>query len=147
VTSVARFALDTSCMVAAVCSWHEHHARAAAEVDRRLRARQTLIAPAPALVETYAVLTRLPPPHRVSSADALLLVEANFVTDRRLASLDAAAYLSILRGAPARGVAGGRIYDAIIAQCAIESRASCLLTFNARHFLPLAATDLEIFVP
>ena len=142
-----RFALDTSCMVAAVCSWHEQHPRAAAEVNRRLQARQTLVVPAPALAETYAVLTRLPPPHRLSPEDALHLVDANFAHGATLVALDAAAYLSVLRRAPDRRVAGGRIYDAIIAQCAIKGRASCLLTFNERDFAAFVVPDLEIVVP
>ena len=54
-------------MVAAVCSWHEHHQAAIGEIERRLRRRETIIVAAPALVETFAVLTRLPSPHRLSS--------------------------------------------------------------------------------
>ncbi len=38
-----------------------------------------MLLPAPALVEAYAVLTRLPPPHRLSVPDALALLEANFI--------------------------------------------------------------------
>jgi predicted nucleic acid-binding protein len=30
-------------MVAAVCAWHEHHEAAADEIDRRLRARESLV--------------------------------------------------------------------------------------------------------
>ena len=71
-------------MVAAVCSWHEHHSQAAAEIDRRLDRGEQLCTPAPALVEAYAVLTRLPPPHRLSAADAWALVEGNFVTPNLL---------------------------------------------------------------
>src|SRR5439155_4456381 len=62
---------DTSCLVAAVCAWHEHHAAAAREIERRLAAGEPMIVAAPALVESYAVLTRLPPPHRLRPADAL----------------------------------------------------------------------------
>jgi predicted nucleic acid-binding protein len=65
-------------MVAAVCTWHEHHAAAAAEIEGRLERQEQLAVPAPALVETYAVLTRLPAPHRVSAADAWTLVKVNF---------------------------------------------------------------------
>jgi len=57
---VAVFAVDTSCMVAAVCTWHEHHAAAAGEIERRLGRGERMAIPAPALVEAYAVLTRLP---------------------------------------------------------------------------------------
>jgi len=49
-------------MVASVCARHEHHERAAAELERRFAKREAMIVAAPALVEAYAVLTRLPPP-------------------------------------------------------------------------------------
>lgn len=72
---MTRFVPDTNCMIASVCTWHEHHERTAAEIDRRLERSETLFVAAPALVEAYAVLTRLPPPYRLSPADALALVE------------------------------------------------------------------------
>lgn len=53
-------------MIAAVCAWHEHHTRATEEIERRLSRGEEMIVAAPALVEAYAVLTRLPPPHRLS---------------------------------------------------------------------------------
>ena len=42
------FLPDTSCMVAALCGWHEHHVRAAAEINRRLDTKETMIVAAPA---------------------------------------------------------------------------------------------------
>jgi predicted nucleic acid-binding protein len=110
-------------MVAALCAWHEHHERAAAELNRRLRRERMLLA-APALVETYAVLTRLPPPHRLSPTDALNLVEATFLDGGQIIALDGAAYRALLRRAPQGGIAGGRIYDVVIAHCALKAKAA-----------------------
>ena len=132
----AVFMLDTSCMVAAVCSWHEHHAPAAAEIERRLARGERLAIPGPALVEAYAVLTRLPPPHRLSTTDAWTLVEANFVKPSRIVALAGAAYSAVLRSLAKQSIAGGRAYDAVIAECARRSGAEALLTFNRRHFEP-----------
>ncbi len=56
----ATFALDTSCMIAAVCGWHEAHRRAAAAVERRLADGEQMAVAVHALSEAYAVLTRLP---------------------------------------------------------------------------------------
>ena len=137
--SVAIFAVDTSCMVAAVCSWHEHHQAAAAEIERRLDRRERLSVPAPALVEAYAVLTRLPPPHRLSAADAWALIEANFVEQATVQALEAEAYVDLLREAAAQDVAGGRTYDDVVAECARRAGAGVLLTFNPRHFDPAPA--------
>jgi predicted nucleic acid-binding protein len=134
-------------MVAAVCTWHEHHERAAAEIETRLTRREPLIVAAPTLVEAYAVLTRLPPPYRLSPADALALVEENFIQAARIVALDARGYRTLVRRARDEGIRGGRIYDAVIATCALKARAAVLLTFNKDHFLPFADRGLEIVVP
>jgi len=53
---------DTNCMVALLLPWHEHHARAKAETERRLDDGEILVLAAHTLVEAYTVLTRLPAP-------------------------------------------------------------------------------------
>jgi predicted nucleic acid-binding protein len=133
---VPTFALDTNAMVAAVCTWHEHHAAAAAEIERRLGRNEQLLAPAPALVETYAVLTRLPGPHRLSPIDAWTLVEANFIEPATVMALSGVACTRLLRRLAQQGIAGGRTYDAVIGECVRQGRADTLLTFNQRHFDP-----------
>ena len=133
-------------MVAAVCTWHEHHEPAFDEINDRLRRRETLLVAAPALVEAYAVLTRLPPPHRLSPRDALALLEANFLRGKRVLGLSGRTYRELLRSAPERRIVG-RVYDAVIVECAVGGAANALLTFNERDFLPLAPPGLEIVVP
>lgn len=59
---MTRFVPDTNCMIAAVCTWYEHHEWATEEIERRLERGETLCMAAHTLVEAYAVLTRLPPP-------------------------------------------------------------------------------------
>jgi predicted nucleic acid-binding protein len=134
-------------MVAAVCEWHERHAAARGEIERRLQLRHALLVPGPALVEAYSVLTRLPAPYRLSPTDALAVLEANFVGGARIVALDAASYRRLLRRAPTAGIFGGRIYDAVIAECALREQGTALLTFNAMHFLSFRAAGLEIVVP
>jgi len=51
-------AADTSASVAAFASWHENHAAARDALDGGLRLIEHCA------LETYSVLTRLPPPHR-----------------------------------------------------------------------------------
>lgn len=101
----------------------------------------------PALVEAYAVLTRLPPPYRLAPSDALAILEASFVQPGKTIALDARGYRRLLRAAPAEGLAGGRLYDAVIAHCALVGRATTLLTFNDRHFESFAGPGLTIVVP
>lgn len=144
---MTRFVPDTSVMVAAVCSWHEHHELATSELERRLSRKEALIVTAPALIETYAVLTRLPPPHRLSAQDARTLLDANFLAGNKLFALDEADYRLLVKEASTQGVIGGRTYDWVITTCATKAKAAVLLTFNARDFESLPLGDLEIRVP
>lgn len=133
-------------MVAAVCGWHEHHAAAASAIERRLDSGQRLAVPAHALVETYAVLTRLPAPHRLSPADAWALVKGNFVDHATVATLHAGAHVKVLDRLAENGVGGGRSYDAIIGATAVDAGAAELLTFNAKHF-DTTGGDIAIIDP
>jgi len=78
--AAATFFVDTSCIIAAVCGWHDHHQEAAAEIERRLEGKERLATAAHALAEAYAVLTRMPAPHRLAPTDALALLEGNSST-------------------------------------------------------------------
>jgi predicted nucleic acid-binding protein len=132
--TASSFALDTSCVIAAVCSWHEHHAAAADEIERRLDRGERMVVAAHVLVESYAVLTRLPPPHRLSPADAWTLIRTNFAAGAKLASLSGPDHVRLLEHLSSTGVGGGRVYDALIAECASRAGAGALLTLNPRHF-------------
>ena len=123
-------------MVAAVCSWHERHDPVATEIERRLASRARLAIPAHALVEAYAVLTRLPAPHRLAPADAWAVLSANFVEGARIVALDGPAHGALLAGLAAAGTGGGRTYDALIAAQVVTAGATVLLTLNGRHFEP-----------
>jgi predicted nucleic acid-binding protein len=141
------FLPDTSCMIAAVCSWHEHHVRAADAIEGRLERKERMIVAAPALLEMYSVLTRLPAPYRLAPLSALRVVEANFVKGVKIVALDAEAYVAILRDAPRAGIFGGRTYDAAIAACARKANVQTLLTFNESHFRPFSDPGLLVVVP
>lgn len=142
-----KFLLDTSCMVAAVCSWHGDHAATAKEVTRRLARGDRLVSAAPALIEGYSVMTRLPSPHRLSPLDALAILETSFVANAEIVALPNHSYLALLRQAPAIGVYGGRTYDAVIAECAVQAKVAALLTLNESHFKNWESDRLKIIVP
>jgi predicted nucleic acid-binding protein len=140
------FLPDTSCRIAAVCSWHEHHEATADEIESRLDGRAKMMVAAPALVEAYAVLTRLPPPHRLSPQTALTLLENNFVQLETVIALNAKPNQALLLTAPKNNVAGGRAYGAVIGACAEQGQAAAVLTFNAGDFEALGQ-DYEVVVP
>jgi predicted nucleic acid-binding protein len=111
-------AVDSSVVVAAFATWHEHHAIA----RKAMQSRPRLVAHA--AVESYSVLTRLPPPHRASPS----IVHA-FITDRftePFLALSETGYQELLAMAAARKILGGPVYDALIACTAAEHQATLL---------------------
>jgi predicted nucleic acid-binding protein len=141
------FLPDTSVMVATVCTWHEHHERAITEMERRLAERESLVIATPTLIEAYAVLTRLPPPHRLSPQDAIALIETSFLNAGTLVALDNKVFRPLLREAADHDIAGGRTYDWVIAACARAARVKTLLTFNTRDFLSFRLDGIDIRTP
>ena len=142
---MTRFLPDTSCLVAAVCSWHEHHAATAEDLARRSKRREEMAIAAPALLETYAVLTRLPPPYRLRPADALEAVEGSW-GGIEVVAVPAAETWDLLRTLPTRRVAGGASYDAVIVACARKARVDLILTWNLRDFERLT-DDIDLAAP
>ncbi len=140
--------MDTNCIVASICMWHEHHVRSVQELEWRLDRGQELVVAGSCLVEAFAVLTRLPPPHRLTAESAATLLVANFASSGlELIALQAQNHVELLRTAPERGVVGGAIYDAVILACAVAAGVDDLLTFNDRHFRRMATQGIEIVVP
>lgn len=116
-------AVDTSVVIAAFATWHESHAASLAVVTKQPSL------PAPAALETYSVLTRLPPPHRVGGAQvAEYLAEA--FGERHIA-LSADYLRRLLPELVELGITGGASYDAVIAITTREHGAE-LLTLDAR---------------
>jgi predicted nucleic acid-binding protein len=115
-------AADTSLAVAAFASWHESHefARRALHAGLRLIEHCAL--------ETYCVLTRLPPPHR-TGAVVLDFLKSRF--PEPFLRSDARAYRNFVLGLAAQGISGGTAYDALVAATAAESGTE-LLTCDRR---------------
>lgn len=79
-----------------------------------------------AAVELLSVLTRLPPPHRLSPAAACRLWETNFPESRFLPATDTG---DLLREFAQAGLAGGALYDGLVGAAA------------RHHKLPLITCD------
>lgn len=116
-------AIDTSLVVALFASWHEAHEAARQSVPSEAHL------PVHVLLESYSVLTRLPPPHRAPADVVESFLQARF--EGRLLSLPAGHHRSLLTLAVDRGVTGGGVYDALIAATAKHADAT-LLTRDRR---------------
>ena len=94
-----------------------------------------------ALAETYATLSgdaRL----KINPHDAARMV-ADLAQTIDVHGLAARPYLALIQAAPALGIRGGSIFDAIHAQVARESNCTEIHTLNARHFKHVAP-DLKV---
>lgn len=104
--------LDTSVVVPLFATWHEAHH----DVVHVLAEEPQL--PARVAIEAYAVLTRLPAPHRVPAGIVVNFLDRLFPPAKRLV-LGA----DTLQGAPARcreaGIDGGATYDGLVALVAL----------------------------
>jgi len=130
---VISYLLDTSCLVAAVCTWHRRHDDTRREIERRDAAGEKLVLAAHSLAETFSVLTRLPEPHRLHPNDALALIEANW-GETRLVALGGPDYRATLRRCRDVGIGGGAVYDALIATCARKAEVETLVTWDLEGF-------------
>lgn len=114
-------AVDTSVAVPLLVRSHHDHAN----VVRWWNGQEIALC-GHALAETYSVLTRLPGDARLAPADAARLLDARFSSPLVLGSAQARK----LPGTLSRlGIAGGAVYDALVALAAVE------------HGAPLATRD------
>ena len=105
-------AVDTSVAVPFVLESHTAH-----EVVRRHLGARPVVLTGHSLAETYAVLTRLPGDARVAPVDAARLLAADFGRPVILSAKSASTLATTL--APL-GVAGGAVYDALVALTALQ---------------------------
>lgn len=113
--------VDTSVAVALSVADHTHH-----EVVFGALSGRRLGLAGHAAFESYSVLTRMPPPARLTPAAARRVLRANFPHTRFLAPQSAAELLTSL---PQHGIAGGSVYDALVGAVAKE------------HGIPLGTRD------
>lgn len=116
-------AADTSLVVAAFASWHESHEAARRALDGGLRLVEHCA------LETYSVLTRLPPPHRVSGELVRDFLAARFT--QPYLRLSEQAYRDFILGLTDHGISGGAAYDALVAATAATNGVE-LLTCDKR---------------
>lgn len=116
-------AADTSLVVAAFASWHESHEAARRALDGGLRLVEHCA------LETYSVLTRLPPPHRVSGELVRDFLAVRFA--QPYLRLGEQAYRDFILGLTDHGVSGGAAYDALVAATAAANGVE-LLTCDRR---------------
>lgn len=145
---MTRFAFDSSVLVPALLAAHEHHEGSRHLLQRSLQAPNQVIVPVPVVFETYAVLTRLPPPWRLDGATAERLIHGTLGKRATLATTRGEDDVwSTIQGLARAGLVGGISHDAHIVACALAADAEELATFNRRDFDRLDLGGLRLITP
>jgi predicted nucleic acid-binding protein len=142
---VTRTFFDTSILLAGLIDFGEPSA--AAQTVMTAIAEGAIRGPHTAwhcCLEFYAVSTRLPEEYRLSPADSLRLIEEEILARFRVRQLSDRDRRRFLRSAAQDRAAGGRIYDAHIAEIARLAGARTVVTDNRRHFTTLLRYDIRV---
>lgn len=125
---------DTSVFVAAFLPNREAHQESVAWIAAAKAGAVTLTVSAHTLAEIYSVLTRLPPRFALEPAIAFTLIETNVLGTAKLRTLTSAQYTRVVKRLAGERIAGGIIYDALIAEVARLEKVDLLVTLNPDHF-------------
>jgi predicted nucleic acid-binding protein len=98
-------------------------------------------------LEFYSVATRLPPEYRLTPADATHLLHEEVFARMAVHDLPVTDRSRLLEAAAQDGTAGGRIYDAHIAEIARAVGAHVIVTDNRRHFLASLRHGIRVETP
>jgi predicted nucleic acid-binding protein len=95
-------------------------------------------------LEFYAVSTRLPEELRLTPAQAGQLLAAEIRARLEVVALPSGRWDEFFARTQTERVAGGRVYDAHIAEIARHHRAKIVVTDNTRHFASLMAHGIQV---
>jgi predicted nucleic acid-binding protein len=98
-------------------------------------------------LEFFSVATRLPPEFRLTPDDATRLLDEEVFGRMAVHDLPARDRLPMMKAVASDGIAGGRVYDAHIAEVARAAGAAVVVTDNRRHFLAALRHGLRVETP
>ena len=132
---MSNVALDSSVIVPALTRVHEHHGLCADHIDRATVTLQSV------MLETLSTLTRLPSGLAVELPIALALFRSNFALP--IVSLSEKQFVAACDEFAGTGIAGGRMYDALIGWSARAHEAT-LVTRDRRALPTYAALGVNV---
>lgn len=129
---------DTSVLVAACIRKHPHYERARPVLEAIAGGKETGFMSTHSAAEAFSALTSAPVNPRILPAEARDIVSTNLLRHFRLVPPTPEAYRRAMETCVGRGLGGGKAYDALLIECARESRADRIYTFNLQDFRRLA---------
>jgi predicted nucleic acid-binding protein len=139
--------LDTSVLLAGLVDFGPQSAPAQSLLHAVAEKRVTSGTAWHCCLEFYSVSTRLPPEYRLTPAHAVQLLEDEIFARMAVHDLPAADRLAMVQAAARDQTAGGRIYDAHIAEVARAAGAAVVVTDNRRHFMAALRHGIRVETP
>jgi predicted nucleic acid-binding protein len=140
--------LDTSVLLAGLIDFGPQSAPAQLLLHAVAEKRLVNVATAwHCCLEFLSVATRLPPEFRLAPADAATLLREEVLGRLTVHDLPASGRLPLLTALARDRIAGGRVYDAHIADVARAAGVSVIVTDNRRHFVSALRYDLRVETP
>jgi predicted nucleic acid-binding protein len=140
--------LDTSVLLAGLVDFGPQSAPAQSILHGV--AEKTIQSPGTAwhcCLEFYSVATRLPPEFRLTPDDANELLREEVFSRLTVHDLPAEERLGLFATSARDRIAGGRVYDAHIAEVARTAGARIIVTDNRRHFLASLRHGIKVETP
>lgn len=129
---------DTSVLVAACIRTHPHYERARPVLESIAEGKDVGVASAHSLAEMFSALTSVPVTPRILPSEARAIVATNVQRHFRFVDITVAMYERAMEICVGRGLGGGRVYDALLIECARLAEAERMYTFNLQDFRRLA---------
>lgn len=143
-----RVFLDTSVLLAGLIELGDESSAADRILDDVASGRiQSPLTAWHCCLEFYSVATRLPAGLRLEPEVARQLVVKEILERFDVRDLPGEARRSLVESLAAERVAGGRVYDAHIAETARLAGATVVVTGNRRHFSSLLRHGLRVLTP
>lgn len=137
---------DTSVLIAAMVETHKMHSKALPWLKNAKAKKFECVVASHTLAELYAVLTTLPVVPRIQPGTALRLIHENVEAAAHGISLTASEYRSTIRRLSEKGLAGGIVYDGLIAAAAVKANVKRIVTLNVKHFKKVWPGDQRVLV-
>jgi len=129
---------DTSVLVAACIRKHPHYERARPVLETIASGKDAGVISAHSLAEAFSALTSVPLMPRILPSEARAMIVANIQRHFRLVAVTSEMYERAVEVCVGRGLGGGKVYDALLLECARQSNADRIYTFNLQDFRRLA---------
>lgn len=129
---------DTSVLVAACIRQHPHYVRARPVLEAIAQSKVTGFISAHSLAESYSALTSVPVSPRILPSEARDIIATNVRPHFEVVAITSEMYQRAVEVCVARGLGGGKVYDALLIECARQCGADRIHTFNVHDFRRLA---------